>query len=62
MHTIFLVEDAPKTVSLLQAHLEKHGYAVTSCHDFSQVPNEFERVEPALVLLDITLPRFDGFY
>ncbi len=62
MYPIFLVEDDPKIVSLLQEHLEKYDYIVTSCRDFSRVLDEFERVQPALVLLDITLPRFDGFY
>ena len=62
MYPIFLVEDDPKIVSLLQDHLEKYDYVVTSCRDFSRVLDEFERVQPALVLLDITLPHFDGFY
>ncbi len=62
MQPIFLVEDDPKIVSLLQSHLEKYSYVVASCQDFSQVLNEFERLQPALVLLDINLPRFDGFY
>ncbi len=62
MHPIFLVEDDPKLVSLLQSHLEKYGYTVETCRNFSSVLDEFERVQPALVLLDINLPRFDGFY
>jgi two-component system, OmpR family, response regulator YxdJ len=62
MHTIFLVEDDPKIVQLLQSHLEKYSYAVATCADFSSVLDEFERIKPALVLLDINLPRFDGFY
>nr|WP_305068356.1 response regulator transcription factor [Ktedonobacter sp. SOSP1-52] len=57
-----LVEDDPKIVQLLQAHLEKYGYAVAASRDFSSVVDEFERIRPALVLLDINLPRFDGFY
>ena len=62
MHPILLVEDDPKIVHLLQSHLEKYGYAVTPCEDFSHVLDEFQRIQPALVLLDINLPRFDGFY
>ncbi len=62
MHPILLIEDDPKIVQLLQSHLEKYGYTVSSCHDFSRVLDDFERVQPSLVLLDINLPRFDGFY
>lgn len=62
MQSILLIEDDPKIVQLLQSHLEKYGYTVAFCHDFSHVLDEFKRVQPALVLLDITLPRFDGFY
>ncbi len=62
MQPILLIEDDQKIVSLLQSHLEKYGYVVATCQDFSQVLDVFEHVQPALVLLDINLPHFDGFY
>lgn len=45
MQTIFLVEDDPKIVCLLQAHLEKYGYTVATCTNFAQVLNDFKQIQ-----------------
>jgi len=62
MSTILIIEDDPKIVQLLQSHLEKYSYGVATVTDFAHVLDEFIRIQPDLVLLDINLPRFDGFY
>lgn len=62
MATILIVEDDPKIVYLLQTHLAKYSYAVVALKDFAHVLEEFKRLQPDLVLLDINLPYFDGFY
>lgn len=62
MHSILLVEDDPKLAELLTSYLNKYEYAVTVPDDFGKVLAAFERARPDLVLLDITLPRFDGYY
>jgi two-component system, OmpR family, response regulator YxdJ len=62
MYTIFIVEDDPKILNMLQSHLEKYGYKVVPVHDFARVFHEFEQIQPDIVLLDINLPYFDGFY
>ncbi|MBD8069596.1 response regulator transcription factor [Bacillus sp. PS06] len=62
MNKIMIVEDDPKITEHLKAHLERYGYAVTCVTDFDQVMTTFHEVNPELVLLDINLPSFDGYY
>ncbi|WP_307251804.1 response regulator transcription factor [Croceifilum oryzae] len=62
MHTIFIVEDDPKISSLLKSYIEKYGYRVVVVTDFDRILESFQEAEADLVLLDVNLPRFDGFY
>ncbi|WP_223069182.1 response regulator transcription factor [Paenibacillus caui] len=62
MFKIFIVEDDKRLVSLLKEHLHKFGYAARDVDDFESVRSEFESYDPHLVLLDINLPKYDGFY
>lgn len=62
MAKILIIEDDPKIASLLQNHLQKYGYAATITEDFNAIIETFQAVDPDLVLLDINLPSFDGFY
>ncbi|QDP39422.1 response regulator transcription factor [Radiobacillus deserti] len=62
MNRIYLVEDDPKIAELLREYLEKYDYHVQLATDFSAILEEFETIQPELVLLDINLPRYDGFY
>ena len=62
MYRIFLVEDDAKIAAIVRAHLEKYGYEVTQASDFANVKAQFQSARPDLVLLDINLPRFDGYY
>lgn len=59
---IFLVEDDPKLATILASHLERYGYEVARAARFDDLKREFLEVGPGLVLLDINLPWFDGFY
>lgn len=59
---IFLVEDDQKLAHMVQQHLEKYAYQVTAAVDFQRIIAEFQREAPELVLLDVNLPYFDGFY
>ena len=59
---ILLVEDDLKISQLVKTHLEKYDYEVFVPTDFSKVANYFEEVDPHLVLMDVNLPVFDGFY
>lgn len=62
MFKIFIVEDDAGLVSLLKEHLHKFGYMTESVHDFETVREQFESYDPHLVLLDINLPKYDGYY
>lgn len=62
MQKIMIVEDDPKIAEQLKTHIEKYGYAVTCVTDFEHVMNAFYEINPDLVLLDINLPSFDGYY
>lgn len=62
MHKILIVEDDPKIAEHLKSHIEKYGYHVTCVSDFDNVMDDFYKTNPDLVLLDINLPNFDGYY
>jgi len=62
MQKILIVEDDPKLANYLAKDIEKYGYAVRKVVHFSDVMKEFNQFSPHLVLLDINLPSFDGFY
>ena len=62
MQKIMIIEDDAKIASLLQTYIEKYGYDVHKISDFDHVLDEFHAYRPDLVLLDINLPSFDGFY
>lgn len=60
--TIFLVEDDEKMGRIIQTELHKWGFQVTTVEDFQQVMTEFQTVQPKLVLLDISLPYYNGYH
>ncbi|MCO5173398.1 MAG: response regulator transcription factor [Trueperaceae bacterium] len=62
MHRIYLVEDEPKLATMLAAHLERYGYEVVIARRFDDLKNEFLASGAGLVLLDVNLPWYDGFY
>lgn len=62
MAKILIIEDDPKIATLLQSHLHKYGYNAITAERFDAITEEFHYIQPDLVLLDINLPSFDGFY
>ncbi|WP_152656643.1 response regulator transcription factor [Oceanobacillus sp. CFH 90083] len=62
MQSIMIVEDDPKISKHLQNYIEKYGYQVSFITDFERVIEVFQKAKPDLVLLDINLPSYDGFY
>ncbi|MFS1664477.1 DNA-binding response regulator [Streptococcus sp. zg-JUN1979] len=58
---IFIVEDDVTILNLLKQHL-KQSYEVGSVCNFRDVAREVEAFEADLVLMDITLPYYNGFY
>lgn len=57
-----IVEDDPKIREIVLENIKKWGFDGIYIEEFSEVFNTFVKYEPHLVLMDITLPAFDGFY
>lgn len=62
MQKIFVVEDDHVIREQLSKHLEMWNYEVYCCINFQYVLKDFEKFKPNLVLLDIKLPFYDGYY
>ncbi len=57
---ILLVDDDPGIVVAVKQALGAHGYEVTTATSGIEALAAFEHKPPALVLLDLLLPRYDG--
>lgn len=62
MYRIFIVEDDAALATAMKKQLEAYGNEITLATDFTDITGEFRRQTPQLVLLDIMLPFFTGFY
>lgn len=62
MYKIFMVEDDEIIARSIREHLQAGNYDVCCVEDFSNVVAEFVRFDPQLVLMDITLPFFNGYH
>jgi DNA-binding response OmpR family regulator len=62
MYKIMLIEDDQQLCELIKENLERYGYEVLIPNQFSEVVEEFSQIQPDLVLLDINLPYYDGYY
>jgi DNA-binding response OmpR family regulator len=61
MKSILVVDDERNIVELVRLYLEKEGFSVTSAADGEQALVQYERTSPDLVVLDLMLPKLDGF-
>ena len=58
---ILVVDDEPAIRKLLRAYLEKNGFDAMSAGDGTEALKLVEREAPDLMVLDIIMPRMDGF-
>ena len=58
---ILIVDDEPRYLRLLEANLKTEGYTVVTAADGVQAIDAFSSHPADLVLLDIMMPRLDGF-
>lgn len=58
---VLIVDDEPRYLRLLEANLRTEGYEVVTAQDGQQAVDVFSGQPIDLVLLDIMMPRLDGF-
>ena len=58
---ILVVDDDVNICELLRLYLEKEGYTVSIVNDGESAVKSFGEIQPDLMLLDIMLPRLDGW-
>lgn len=62
MYRILIVEDDAVIAGVLQKHIETWGWQAQCVGDFRHVLAEFVAYDPQLVLMDISLPFFNGYH
>ena len=58
---ILVVDDDENICELLRLYLVKEGYNVVCAFDGADAISKFENEKPSLILLDIMLPKLDGW-
>ncbi|HDK7156914.1 TPA: response regulator transcription factor [Clostridium botulinum] len=62
MYKIMIIEDEEKIANIIKKSLEKWGFETYIVKDFNAIFQEFLHINPQLVLMDVNLPAYDGFY
>ncbi len=57
-----MVEDDKSLVKMMENQLSRYAYQTFVPENFAAVLDEFLMIQPDLVLLDVNLPYYDGFY
>lgn len=61
MDTILLVDDEPSIAQLARMYIEREGFQTASAADGEKALEAAEKLKPALIVLDVMLPKLDGF-
>ena len=62
MYRILIIEDDDTIAKNIAAHFNRWNYETKQIADFKNIMEEFLKFAPQLVLLDIGLPFYNGFY
>lgn len=62
MYRLFVVEDDPKLAESIKDNAESWDIQVSIAYDLHNIMKEFVSVQPHLVLMDISLPFFNGYH
>jgi len=62
MYKIMIIEDDVTIAESLKAYIEKYNYEVFIVRQFEKIMDEFNEYKPDLILLDVNLPVYDGFF
>ena len=60
-HKVLIVDDEPNIVTSLRFLMKKSGFETSVARDGEEALTEVERFHPDLVLLDVMMPKRDGF-
>ena len=58
---ILLVDDEPSIIKLARMYFERDGFRVLEAGDGAQALEAIQKQRPALIVLDVMLPKLDGF-
>ena len=58
---ILIIDDDEDTISLYQRYLQGHDYALTAARNREQLEMQLAEALPDLILLDVLMPRWDGW-
>jgi DNA-binding response OmpR family regulator len=62
MHKILIVEDDTVIATEVKRSLARWGFEAYTADDFSDIISTFNRLQPHLVIMDISLPFYNGYY
>lgn len=58
---VFIVDDEKNICELIRLYVEKEGYTTCTAYDGEEAVKKFKELNPDIVLLDIMLPKKDGW-
>lgn len=62
MNKVYIVEDDPVIAGSVASHLEKWQMKCQCAQNFEKITEEMQAYQPDIILLDIKLPYYNGFY
>ena len=62
MYNILIVEDDRTIAGAMKKHIDAWGFNARCAEDFRNIMEEFADFNPQLVLMDISLPFFNGYH
>ena len=62
MYRIYIIEDDSIIAGKIKEHMTNWGFEARCTSDFRNIMGEFAEYEPHMVLLDISLPFFNGYH
>jgi DNA-binding response OmpR family regulator len=58
---ILIIDDSPAEVRLMQAVLDRAGYASVATHDPMRIEQMIDVERPSLILMDVVMPQRNGY-
>lgn len=61
MQNVLIADDNPDITDVLSSYINKEGYEAIVAADGEEALEKFEKYAPSLVLLDVMMPKMDGY-